>query len=351
MRTRDHNWYDPKKNKTLYSFQVHHHGKWRHVAENGKPLIYTTPGERNAKRREYRSKKSTDSNVAPLRDAYDVLNEQLQVLRQQMPADPDAGLYAATPDQLRALADRREADQRIAARQQVLADMRVRVAAGATDEELAAWLSTGDPYVLFGNEGDRMGWSTRETVERALAAPVASPECPSCGPAGVYAADGAGPFDCYDCGKKAGLADDELPGMWSGADLTGGKTDALPSPLSHPLAPTGGVYSAAPMMIDLDRVFLDAVKQAVAEQTWMPAEYVANDWQADVLDFLRNGPSAFAAPLPPVDDAMVERAARGMWASAPRGACWEVVHPASQDDWRKLGRAALTAALGREGGK
>lgn len=269
MRTRDHNWYDPKKNKTLYSFQVHHHGKWRHVAENGKPLLYATPGERNAKRREYRGKKSTDSNVAPQRDAYDTLNEQVQALRLQVPADVSRHVIAQT-------------------------------------------LST------------------------------APTECMSCGPAGVYAADGAGPFDCYACGKKAGLADDELPGMWSGADLTGGKTDALPSPLSHPLAPAGGVH-----LTEVERKCLESVRSN--------SEYEAGDVY-DTAPAMKDDEDAYwayhtywaidkllAAPSspPPVDDAMVARAvaAYHAWYDKNEGGV-------GADDYAM--HDALTAALSRE---
>src|SRR5690606_14219623 len=56
--------------------------------------------------------------------------------------------------------------------------------------------------------------------------------------------------------------------------------------------------------IDLDRVFLDACNDAVRASTWMPAEYMANDWQADVLDLLRNGPGTFT-PQPAEGDGAV----------------------------------------------
>lgn len=60
-------------------------------------------------------------------------------------------------------------------------------------------------------------------------------------------------------------------------------------------ADTWDVAAAPAVVIDLGQVFLDAINKAVAENTWMPAEYVANDWQADVIDYLRNGPDTFAA--------------------------------------------------------
>jgi hypothetical protein len=51
-------------------------------------------------------------------------------------------------------------------------------------------------------------------------------------------------------------------------------------------------------------VFLDACNEAVKASTWMPAEYMANDWQADVLDLLRNGPGTFT-PQPAEGDGAV----------------------------------------------
>lgn len=58
--------------------------------------------------------------------------------------------------------------------------LRSAVDRGATDDMLAKWLSTGEPYMFFGSEGDRMGWTTRETVERALAAGVPPGTCALC---------------------------------------------------------------------------------------------------------------------------------------------------------------------------
>jgi hypothetical protein len=53
-----------------------------------------------------------------------------------------------------------------------------------------------------------------------------------------------------------------------------------------------------PEVIDLDQLFLMLLREAVGQQTWMPPEYTANDWQADILDYVRNGPSAFTGETP-----------------------------------------------------
>lgn len=57
MRTRTHNYYDARTHKPVYSFQVIHKGVWSNVAENGKPLLFKTTEERDAKRAEYRRQK------------------------------------------------------------------------------------------------------------------------------------------------------------------------------------------------------------------------------------------------------------------------------------------------------
>lgn len=58
MRTREADWFNTETMETMYGFQVYHDGKWRHVAENGKPQIFATAAERDAKRREYQAMKS-----------------------------------------------------------------------------------------------------------------------------------------------------------------------------------------------------------------------------------------------------------------------------------------------------
>lgn len=36
-------------------------------------------------------------------------------------------------------------------------------------------------------------------------------ECKTCGPLGAFTPDGSGPFDCWDCGRKAAFLMPELP--------------------------------------------------------------------------------------------------------------------------------------------
>lgn len=56
MRTRPNDWLDTNTLETKYGIDVLHDGKWKHLAEDGKPCIYSTPAERDAKRAEYRKK-------------------------------------------------------------------------------------------------------------------------------------------------------------------------------------------------------------------------------------------------------------------------------------------------------
>lgn len=56
MRTRANDWLDTNTLETKYGIDVLHDGKWKHLAEDGKPCIYSTPAERDAKRAEYRKK-------------------------------------------------------------------------------------------------------------------------------------------------------------------------------------------------------------------------------------------------------------------------------------------------------
>lgn len=58
MRTRDYDWFDSVNFTNHYSFQVHHEGVWKNIAEDEKPCIFSTTEERDAKRAEYRKKKS-----------------------------------------------------------------------------------------------------------------------------------------------------------------------------------------------------------------------------------------------------------------------------------------------------
>lgn len=58
MRTRAADWLNTETMRTMFGFQVYHEGRWRHVAENGKPLIYETREARDDKRAEYRKRRS-----------------------------------------------------------------------------------------------------------------------------------------------------------------------------------------------------------------------------------------------------------------------------------------------------
>lgn len=64
---------------------------------------------------------------------------------------------------------------------------------------------SGGQYI---NDFALFGWMVWEAclseVARLNSSPVSAGEsCESCEPAGVFATDGSGPFDCPDCGKKA----------------------------------------------------------------------------------------------------------------------------------------------------
>lgn len=45
-------------------------------------------------------------------------------------------------------------------------------------------------------------------------------------------------------------------------------------------------------LVDLDKIMWESIQKAAGESKWMPEEYTANDWVADVQDFLRNGPKS-----------------------------------------------------------
>jgi len=46
-------------------------------------------------------------------------------------------------------------------------------------------------------------------------------------------------------------------------------------------------------VVDLHEDMWAEIMRAASESAWMPAEYMANDWVADVCKFLREGPGAF----------------------------------------------------------
>lgn len=56
MKFRKHNWFDTKNQVEKYGIQAKHplSGQWCHCHEDGKPLIYDTIAERNAKITELR---------------------------------------------------------------------------------------------------------------------------------------------------------------------------------------------------------------------------------------------------------------------------------------------------------
>lgn len=81
MRTRPHDWYDEAVTRTLYSFQVFHNGKWRHVAENGEPLLFAKANDRDAARARYRRLRELPDAAPAPRDAYDTQSDELAQLR------------------------------------------------------------------------------------------------------------------------------------------------------------------------------------------------------------------------------------------------------------------------------
>lgn len=60
MITRPTRWIDLKTLKPKFGLEVRLHGKWMGYAENGKPCIYDSEKERDAKRAEVRKIKTED---------------------------------------------------------------------------------------------------------------------------------------------------------------------------------------------------------------------------------------------------------------------------------------------------
>ena len=54
MKTKVNDWYNPETDEVLYGIDVWHSGEWCHAAEGGKPLLFKTAAERDAKRKEVR---------------------------------------------------------------------------------------------------------------------------------------------------------------------------------------------------------------------------------------------------------------------------------------------------------
>lgn len=50
--------------------------------------------------------------------------------------------------------------------------------------------------------------------------------------------------------------------------------------------------------LDIDQSNWEAIQQAVSRNTWMPPEYVQNDWMADILRYLEFGPTPTSAHNP-----------------------------------------------------
>ena len=62
---------------------------------------------------------------------------------------------------------------------------------------------------------------------------------------------------------------------------------------------------AEALCLDLENVFWNEIKQAASASTWMPEEYVMNDWVSDVCKFLRDGAVAF--PESPKEHKLLKR--------------------------------------------
>lgn len=56
MRTREKNFVDTTRMRTVYSFQVHWDGRWHFVSKGGELLKFETQAEVDAARAEYRRK-------------------------------------------------------------------------------------------------------------------------------------------------------------------------------------------------------------------------------------------------------------------------------------------------------
>ena len=54
MKTKKNDWFDEAKNRVLYGFDVFHAGEWKYAAQDGKPCLFETEKERDAKQKEFR---------------------------------------------------------------------------------------------------------------------------------------------------------------------------------------------------------------------------------------------------------------------------------------------------------
>lgn len=70
-------------------------------------------------------------------------------------------------------------------------------------------VAPGDSWPTLTREGDEALWDLPPGEYKLYLRPQTeahaetSPQCPTCQDDAVWATDGAGPFDCYDCGRKA----------------------------------------------------------------------------------------------------------------------------------------------------
>lgn len=63
MRTRNCDYFDSSSLRTVYGIELLVAGVWLRLAENGKPLLFPTQEDRNAKRATYRRMKESDLNL------------------------------------------------------------------------------------------------------------------------------------------------------------------------------------------------------------------------------------------------------------------------------------------------
>lgn len=60
MRTRNCDYFDTSSLRTVYGIELLIGGVWLRLAENGKPCLFATQEDRNAKRATYRRMKESD---------------------------------------------------------------------------------------------------------------------------------------------------------------------------------------------------------------------------------------------------------------------------------------------------
>lgn len=59
MRTRRHDYIDPKTQWVKYGIQIYHEGRWKSAAENGEPCVFDDPIDRDKKMKDFRKIKLT----------------------------------------------------------------------------------------------------------------------------------------------------------------------------------------------------------------------------------------------------------------------------------------------------